>query len=58
MLAPYLSGLLVSQSDFGHPAGAVLATRSFRNFLQNLACGADHSLCTAVLRLNFSSSLT
>jgi hypothetical protein len=26
MVAPYFSGLLAWQSDFGHPVGAVLAT--------------------------------
>jgi hypothetical protein len=31
MLAPYFSGLLASQSDLGHPAGAVLATRCLRD---------------------------
>jgi hypothetical protein len=30
MLAPHLSALLGSQSDFGQPAGDVLATLSFR----------------------------
>jgi hypothetical protein len=51
---PYLSGLLGSQSDFGQPAGdvfgVVLATESFRNFPQNLACGADRSFCSEVRR--------
>jgi hypothetical protein len=30
MLAPYFRGLLNAQSDFGHPTGAVLPTKSFR----------------------------
>src|SRR6266567_2547228 len=45
MLAPHFSCLLTAQSDFGHPAGAALPTRSrwtslLRTFPQNLACGA------------------
>jgi hypothetical protein len=39
MVAPHFSACLMMQSDFGLPAGAVLATRSFRTFPQNLACG-------------------
>jgi hypothetical protein len=41
MLAPHFSGLLVWQSDLGHPTGAVLAT-IVSDFSQNLAC-ADRS---------------
>jgi hypothetical protein len=32
MLAPYFSGLLVVQSDFGHPAGAVLGDAIVSDF--------------------------
>jgi hypothetical protein len=49
MVAPYLSGLLITQSDLGHPVGAVLPNRStspFRNLSQNLACGASSGICT------------
>jgi hypothetical protein len=54
MLAPYFYGLLTAQSDFGHPAGAVLPTQTLtthtlRTFPQNLACGARrrifHAAC-------------
>jgi hypothetical protein len=38
MVAPHFSACLTVQSDFGHPAGAILAMRSFRTFPQNLAC--------------------
>jgi hypothetical protein len=45
MLAPYLSDFFRRQSDFGHPAGAVLANRLFRTFL-NLAYGMERSMRT------------
>ena len=48
MVAPYFCGLLIGQSDFGHPAGAVLpmlTTQSLRTFPQNLACGARRRIC-------------
>jgi hypothetical protein len=45
MLAPYLSVFFDRQSDFGLPAGAVLATRSFRIFL-DLACGMERGVRT------------
>jgi len=32
MLAPYFSGLLALQSDFGHPAGAVLGDAIVSDF--------------------------
>jgi hypothetical protein len=56
MLAPYLSVQFYRQSDFGHPAGAVVGdmiVSDFRcsDFPQNLACGADRSICIAVQRL-------
>jgi len=41
MVAPHFSACLIVQSDFGLPAGAVLATRSFRTFPQNSACGVE-----------------
>ena len=52
MLAPYLSGLFCTQSDFGQPAGVVvgdmIVSDFFRfDFLQNLACGVDRNICTA-----------
>jgi hypothetical protein len=51
MVAPYFSGLLMVQSDLGHPAGDVLLTKSpwtspFRTSPQNLACGARRSIRT------------
>jgi hypothetical protein len=45
MLAPYSSAFFYQQSDFGHPAGAVLPTTIASDFPQNLCCGAgrgDH----------------
>jgi CspA family cold shock protein len=41
MVAPHFSACLTGQSDFGHPAGAILAMRSFRTFPQNPACGVE-----------------
>jgi len=38
-------GFFHVQSDFGLPAGAVLATRSFRTF-PNLACGMERGVRT------------
>jgi hypothetical protein len=37
--------LLIAQSDFGHPAGAVLPTQTLRTSPQNLACGASRRIC-------------
>jgi hypothetical protein len=59
MVAPHLSGLLASQSDFGHPAGADVGYNRF-GLSQNLACGADRShytrrVATAVLCLRWHS---
>jgi hypothetical protein len=56
MLAPYLSVQFYWQSDFGHPAGAVVGDMIVSDFRcfglpQNRACGADRSGCTAVQRL-------
>jgi hypothetical protein len=51
MVAPYFGGLLIVQSGFGHPAGAVLprqmlTTQTLRTFPQNLACGACRGIST------------
>jgi hypothetical protein len=58
MLAPYLSAQFYWQSDFGHPAGAVVGDMIVSDFRcfglpQNRACGVDRSICTAVRRLLF-----
>jgi hypothetical protein len=58
MLAPHFSFVVCSQSDFGLPAGAVLPTRSFRTFPQNLACGAGAAPARGVQRLLLRQSLT
>jgi hypothetical protein len=43
MLAPYFPGLLVRQSDFGHPVGAGSGDVIVSDFPQNLACDANRS---------------
>jgi cold shock protein len=59
MVAPHFSACLMGQSDFGHPAGAVSATRSFRTFPQNLACGVKCGRRLRLsLRVNAESGLT
>jgi hypothetical protein len=50
MLAPYFPRLLVRQSDFGYPAGAVLGDVIVSDFPQNLACGANRSTAARVRR--------
>jgi hypothetical protein len=64
ILAPYFSGLLDAQSDFGHPAGGCRGDMivsdfiPFRNFSQNLACGADRSFARGEQGRDFASSQT
>jgi hypothetical protein len=54
MLAPYFSGLLMRQSDFGHPVGTGLGDVIVSDFPQNLACGANRSAalpCGGLIRV-------
>jgi CspA family cold shock protein len=45
MLAPYLQAVFNKQSDFGLPAGPVVAKRSFRT-PPDLACGIERDVHT------------
>jgi hypothetical protein len=55
MLAPHFSGLLLKQSDFGHPAGAVLGDAIVSDFSPKSGLWREsrhrHAACCGFVRV-------